>query len=92
MTIGSAGSSVVRVRGYWDEEDEWHWLELDGEGYAVRHAVFRNGAPVTAAVRADLEKAFQRAGVLGFRFTRRPTVCSQKASAPRISTTRQSSP
>lgn len=54
-----------RFRVHWAHGDEWHWLELDDDGYASRHVVVRDDVPVTAAAREGLDQVYERAGVLG---------------------------
>lgn len=56
---------ISRFRAYWPDEDEWHWLELDDEGYAARQVVLRAGEPTVAATLADLISLRDRAGLLG---------------------------
>ncbi|GAA2241318.1 hypothetical protein GCM10010413_49580 [Promicromonospora sukumoe] len=54
-----------RFRAYWADEDEWHWFELDDEGYASRHVVLRSGEPIVAARQDRLLDSRDRAGLLG---------------------------
>jgi hypothetical protein len=54
-----------RFRAYWPDEDEWHWLELDDQGYAARHVVLRCGEPIVAARLDEMIALRDRAGLLG---------------------------
>ena len=54
-----------RFRAYWPDEDEWHWFELDDQGYAARHVVLRSGEPILAARLDEVIALRDRAGLLG---------------------------
>lgn len=54
-----------RFRAYWPDEEEWHWLELDDQGYATRHVVLRAGEPIVAARLDQVTALRDRAGLLG---------------------------